>query len=68
MGCHVITAIPVVGETAPEIWFWSPDYRNDLINLEGVQKIFTKILQRPEGISNKKRLDKLGQFFKSKGG
>ena len=41
------------------VQFWSPDYRKDIIQLERVQKRFTRML---DGLSYKERLDKLGLF------
>ena len=44
------------------VQFWSPYYRKDIIKLERVQKIFTRMLPGLGGLSYKKRLDRLRLF------
>ena len=44
------------------VQFWSPYYRKDIIKLERVQKRFTRMLPRLDGLSYKERLDRLGLF------
>ena len=42
------------------VQFWSPYYRKDIIKLERVQKRFTRMLPKVDGLSYKGRLDRLG--------
>ena len=44
------------------VQFWSPYYRKDIIQLERVQKRFTRMLPGLDGLSYKERLDRLGLF------
>ena len=44
------------------VQFWSPYYRKDIIKLERVQKRFTRMLPGLDGLSYKKRLDRMGLF------
>ena len=44
------------------VQFWSPHYQKDVEALEKVQKKFTRMLTRMEGISYEERLEKLGLF------
>ena len=44
------------------VQFWSPYYKKDIIKLERVLKIFTRIILGLDGLSYKERLDRLGLF------
>ena len=44
------------------VQFWSHYYRKDVIKLERVQKRFTRMLPRLDGLSYKERLDRLEHF------
>ena len=44
------------------VQFWSPHYQKDVEALEKLQKRFTRMLPRMEGISYEERVEKLGLF------